>query len=353
MKTILFTGGGTAGHIIPNLALIDELKATYNCRYVGAGGTEKNLISQTYPNGEVKYYEITARKFKRKLSLSNLLLPFSFIKSVRQAKKVIKEVKPSVIFSKGGFVSLPVVVAGRRCKVPVIAHESDLSLGLANKLSLRFCKKMLTTFAETASRLGKKGMFCGSPVRKSVAQADKQHGLELMNFDGSRKIVTVIGGSSGAATLNDAVYQALPELTAKYDVFLITGKNKLNPLQNRPGFTQREFVNGIFDVIAASDVIISRAGANAICEICTIKKPLLLVPLKKASRGEQIENAAYFAEKNCALVIDEDALTAEALLSKISHALINESAFKQNQAKLSLNGTYKIVEVIKSLAETH
>lgn len=349
MKTIVFTGGGTAGHVTPNLALIQILSKRYRCVYIGGDGMEKRLATAAV--GEKNYIEISAAKLRRKLTLSNLLLPFKVIKSIRQCKRILGEINPSLVFAKGGYVSFPVVRAANKLKIPVFIHESDASMGLANKLLKNKCAIIFTSFDTVAEKCGKKAICSGSPIRQSIYKADRQRGLLSMGFDGKRKIVTVMGGSLGAASLNCLLLDSLSLLTKDYDVFLISGKGKKLSASG-PGFAQTEFADNIFDIFAASDVVVARSGANTVFELAAMKKPMVLVPLSRATRGEQKQNAEYFATKNCCVVADEETLTPQKLKNKIDVALLGADVIKANQRKLRPDGTDLIVkEIIKTVED--
>ena len=345
MKNIVFTGGGTAGHVMPNVALMQELSSKFNCFYIGTDGMEQKIITENF--GDDCFKNIKAPKLQRKLTLKNLALPFRLMASVRQCKKLLKEIKPSLVFAKGGYVSFPVVYAAKKLNIPVFIHESDYSLGLANKIAKRYCTKIFTTFADTAENC-KKAEYSGSPIRQSIYAADKKLGLETMGFDGKRKIITVVGGSLGAKRLNEIVFAALDDLLKDFDVFLIAGKGKkLNIKAN--GFAQTEFVNNVFDVFAASDLIISRAGSNTICEIAAMRRPMLLVPLAQATRGEQGQNAKYFFQRGCCISAEEDTLTTETFCRKIRHSIDNADYMKQNQKRLKIDGTKMIIKEIEQI----
>ena len=343
MKTILFTGGGTAGHIMPNVALIEKLKDRYDCVYVGTDGMEKKLIKENFD--DVTFFEIKAAKFARKLTLKNLLLPFKMLKSVKDCKKLMRQINPSLVFAKGGYVSYPVAKAAKKLKIPLFIHESDFSVGLANKLLLKKCDRFFTTFSDTAKKAGKKAVCTGSPIRQSVYSAKKSHGLSTMGFNGNRKIITIVGGSLGAKKLNDIVAASIDKLAEKYDVFLISGKGKAPEIKN-PHFKTAEFCNDIFDVFAASDVVVTRGGSNALCELVAMKKPMLVIPLTSATRGEQTQNADYFFKNGCCLTADENNLTPGVFCQKIQNLFDYADAMKQNQSKIKIDGTDEIAAYI-------
>lgn len=348
MKTIVFTGGGTAGHVMPNIALIDILSKEYRCVYIGSDGMEKRLALPAV--GEENYFEISAAKFRRKLTPQNLTLPFKVARSVKQCVGILKKLSPSLVFAKGGYVSFPVARAAFRLKIPVIIHESDASMGLANRLIKNKCAAVLTSFDSAAAKCGKNAARTGSPIRQSIYSANKKLGLLSTGFDGKRKIVCVVGGSLGAASLNKLLLEALPLVTTDYDVFLISGKGKKLPVAAE-GFAQTEFADNIFDIFAAADVVVARSGANTVFELAAMRKPMVLIPLSRATRGEQKQNAEYFFEKGCCLTADEDALTPETLKGKIDLAIAGADKMKDNQRRLKPDGTKAIAEKIRQIAE--
>ena len=333
---IVFCGGGTAGHVTPNFALMEKLHK-HKLYYVGTNGIEKALTRPYVADGTLEEYrEITAGKLKRSFALSNLTLPFTLAKSIKQSKKHLEEIAPDVVFSKGGFVGLPVVIAARKLKIPTIIHESDMSLGLANKISSWYATKLLTTFPCT-----KKGQTVGGIVRQSIMQGNRQKGLDTMGFDGKKPILLVMGGSLGAGALNNAISNQ-PLLATKFDIFVITGKGKKIVCDF---VHQAEYVNNIADILQATDVCLTRAGSNSLVEMTLANLPFVAVPLKKGSRGEQIKNAKWFAQKGCGVYLDESNLTSltPTLLSlyKNRQAIIT----KQKQCAY-LNGTDKVMQEI-------
>ena len=333
---IVFCGGGTAGHVTPNFALMEKLLGN-EMHYIGTDGMEKRLVAPYLNNGTIKsYHQITAGKLKRKLTLSNLLLPFTLAKSIRQAKKHLKRLEPDVVFSKGGFVGLPVVIAAKQLKIPTIVHESDMSLGLANKISSWYATKLLTTFP-----CSKKGQNVGAIVRPSILQGNRQKGLQTMGFDGTKPILLVMGGSLGAGALNDAISNN-PQLASTFDIFVITGKGKRIDCNF---VHQVEFVDNIADIFSATDICLTRAGSNSLVELTLANVPFVAVPLTKGSRGEQVKNAKWFADKGCGVYLEESHLTniATTLLTLYNNR--NQIVAKQKQCAY-LNGTDKVVEEI-------
>ena len=352
MKKILLTGGGTAGHVTPNLALVPKLKNLgYEIRYVGSyNGIEKKLIEEE----GIQYYGISSGKFRRNLSAKNLTDPFRVMKGYIDAKKILKEYKPDIVFSKGGFVTVPVVISAGRMKIPVVIHESDLTPGLANKIAIPYATKVCHNFPETSRFLPKgKSVLTGSPLRKEIFEGSKEKGLELCGFWGDKPCIMVIGGSLGAAGVNKAVRLALPALLDKYQVVHICGKDKMDEtLNGLEGYRQFEYVKEeLKDLFAMSDLIISRAGANAICEIAALKKPSILIPLpKNASRGDQILNADSFKKQGLCEVIEEDSLTIETLCEKIDFVFNNKNVYIEAIEKSgSINGVDSIISLIESL----
>ena len=334
---IVFTGGGTAGHVTPNLALIDKL-SNEQIYYVGTNGMEKTLTAPYVESGKIKEYrEITAHKFQRKITLQNLAIPFRLIKSVNEAKKQLKDIGPDVIFSKGGYVGLPVIIAGKLLKIPTVIHESDMSLGLANKISARFANVFLSAFP-----CDRRAEVVGLIIREEILHGDKLKGLATMGFDGSKPILLVTGGSLGAKALNDAV-ASCSKLSERFDVFVITGKNKRIDCDF---VRQAEFVTNMNDVFAASSVCLTRGGANTLAELALSQVPFVTVPLTKQSRGEQVKNAEWFVDRGCGLMLSEENLP-DKLLNAVNTAYDNRSAIQAKQkAHRIIYGTDKVVEEI-------
>ena len=319
MKRIILTGGGTAGHVTPNIALIPRLKELgYDIHYIGSYfGIEKELIEPF----DIPYHGISSGKLRRYFSLQNFTDPFRVLKGFGEANSIIKKLSPDIIFSKGGFVTVPVVKAGKRNKVPVIIHESDMTPGLANKLSLSSANKVCCNFPETLDHLpAEKAVLTGSPIRQELLSGNKVAAMKLCGFSAERPVILVIGGSLGSVTINNAIHLALPELLEHFQVVHLCGKGKVdNSLAGLRGYIQFEYVKGeLRDLFALADFVISRAGANAICELLALRKPNLLIPLSaNASRGDQILNAHSFERQGFSMVLEEDELTKESLLETI------------------------------------
>ena len=338
MKKILLTGGGTGGHVFPALSLIPKLKKNYEIFYMGGSGMEKNILSD-FP--QIPYYEIPASKLERKFSLKNLLLPFRLLNSVRVAKKHLKKIKPHIVFSKGGFVAVPVVIAAHKLKIPVVSHESDLTFGLANKIILRFSKKMCTNFLETAMKT-KKGVHTGAPIREQIFK-----GKKIFMFKNSKPCLLVLGGSLGAIKINKTISENIDELLKKFNIIHITGKNKTDI--DREGYYQTEFTNKIEDFYATANYVISRAGAGVIFELLALQKPMLLIPLsKECSRGDQIDNAKKFKEIGYCEVLFEEEI--DKLSSRLNTLISNKNKHIENMKKHgNLKGADGIIKVLSEV----
>ena len=315
MKRIVLTGGGTAGHVTPNMALIPRLlKDGWEVHYIGAANSvEQNLIAQ-FP--EVQFHTVAVGKLRRYFDLKNFSDPFRVIKGVFQAQSIIRRLKPQVVFSKGGFVSVPVVYGAKLNGVPVVTHESDMTPGLANKLSLPFSTVQCCTFPEAVKHCKGKGVYTGTPIRPEVLSGSRERGRKLFGLDDTKPVVMVVGGSSGARAINEAVVAALPKLTQNFQVLHLCGKGNLNAaLEGTPGYIQCEYLNSeMADAYASADILISRAGSNALCEILELKKPALLIPYPmEASRGDQVMNAESFEKRGFSHVMDQKNLNADSL----------------------------------------
>ena len=348
-NTIVLCGGGTAGHVMPNIALLKYLKYHFkNIYYIGSiNGIEKEILKD-YP--EIKYFEISSVKLIRGFNLKNLLIPFKLIKGYSQSKKILKELKPDIVFSKGGYVSVPVTMASKTLNVPVVAHESDFNLGLANKLILKTCTKMCCSFEETAKSLGEKGVFTLSPVRDTLFLGNKEKAKQICKFNNFKPTILVIGGSLGAKAINQCMFKISKKLTEKFNVIHIVGKGNLNKDIKLNNYYQIEFVSEIQDFFDLCDIVVSRAGSNAINEFLVLNKPMLLIPLPKGnSRGDQILNAKNFVENGFATCLNQENMTEESLYNSVLDLYANANKIKQNQLKFKgKNGTKNILNVILS-----
>lgn len=350
MKKIVLTGGGTAGHVTPNLALLPSLKAAgYEITYMGSyDGIEKKLIGDF----DIPYVGISTGKFRRYFDPKNFTDPFRVIKGFSEAKKFLKQYKPDVVFSKGGFVSVPVVRAAAVLGIPCVIHESDMTPGLANKLCIPVAKKVCCNFPETLKLLPEnKAVLTGSPIRAELSQGNKLAGLDMCGFSANKPVIMVIGGSLGAANVNKAVREALPKLLKDFQVVHLCGKDKVdNLLLNTPGYKQFEYIKAeLKDLFAMADIVISRAGANAICELLALKKPNILIPLPAASsRGDQLLNAKSFEAQGFSIVINEDDLTTDLLVDRVFELYCNRQNYHD---AMSRSGQMDSIRTIMKLLE--
>ena len=353
MKRIVLTGGGTAGHVTPNLALLPSLKeAGYEVFYIGTyDGIEKRLLADF----DVEYHGISSGKFRRYFDLKNFSDPFRVIKGYSEAKKLLKQIKPDVVFSKGGFVSVPVVRAASSLKIPCVIHESDMTPGLANKLCIPVATKVCCNFPETVSNVPtSKAVLTGSPIRVELSQGNRQAGFELCGFDESKPVIMVIGGSQGAQSVNVAVRESLDNLLKDYQVVHICGKDKMDNLRlSVPGYKQFEYLKAeLKDIFAIADVVISRAGANAICELLALNKPNILIPLSVGSRGDQILNASSFEAQGFSKVIREEALDPISLVEGVNEVYNNrEKYIEAMRGSGQMNSIKTILGLIEDCAK--
>ena len=350
MKKIVLTGGGTLGHVTPHLALIPHLKAAgYEVHYVG---TEKGMEAEKIRSvSGVTYHAVKSGKLRRYFSWQNFIDPFKVLAGAVQSAALMGKIKPDVVFSKGGFVAVPVVFGAWLNRIPVVCHESDLTPGLANKLCKPFARKIATTFPECAAALGDKAEMTGTPLRPELFSGSRAKGLSLFGFDGAKPILMMMGGSSGAQAVNKALREALPQLTAKFDVAHICGKGNLDEsLAGVAGYTQVEFLDAdLPDALAACDLVLSRAGANALCEFQALAKPLLLVPYPKgASRGDQILNAQSYEKRGLCRVLLQENMTADTLVAALEKTWAErERLTAAVKAAPPADGTKRVLELIE------
>lgn len=350
MKKIVLTGGGTAGHVTPNIALLDRLKEEgFEVHYIGSKeGIEKQLIE----NLGIPYYGISSGKLRRYFSLKNFTDPFRVLKGCAEAKKLMKQIKPDVCFSKGGFVTVPVVRAAAKCKVPVVSHESDMTPGLANRIGMRYATRICCNFPETLSGLGTKGIHTGTPIRKELFTGSKEAGRSFVGFPDDKPLILVVGGSTGAVRVNEAVRKILPALLEDFCVVHLCGKGKVDEAYNGiEGYVQIAYCDKeMKDLFAAADIVISRAGANAICELLALRKPNLLIPLSaEASRGDQILNAASFEKQGFSMVMQESEITEESLLAAVKKLYQERDSFVDNMRKSETSDATEMI--VKLLCE--
>ncbi len=353
-KRIVFTGGGTAGHVIVNLALIPHFeKAGWEIHYIGSkDGIERELIEEL---PHVTYHAISTGKLRRYMSIENMKDPFKVLKGITDAWRIIGKVKPDIIFSKGGFVSVPVVVAGRMRRVPTIIHESDMTPGLANKLATKFAEKIVTTFPETQNYLPQqKAVHVGAVIREELFQGDEAVAYELTNLNKKKPIILIMGGSSGSANVNKVVRTNLPKLLTKYQIIHICGAGNVDKSIDEAGYVQFEYVNEqLKDVLSIADYVVSRAGANAIYEFLALNIPMLLIPLPlSASRGDQIDNAKSFVKNGYAHMLMEEDITEDAFERAIERLVSDESALRENMKKEDMQvARDEVIHLIKSMAK--
>lgn len=331
---ILLTGGGTAGHVSVNEALIPVFSEKgYDIHYIGShDGIEKELIGDGHP--EVVYHAIQSGKLRRYFSMKNFTDPFRVGAGVLQAFAIIRKIKPEIIFSKGGFVSVPVVLAAKMAKIPVVVHESDVTPGLANKLALPFSNHIFTVFEQTVDYVPAGKATCsGAIIRPELFNGVREDGLRIAGLAGDKAVLLIMGGSQGSIVLNEAVRKDLATILKKFDVIHLCGKGNVDEsLESTPGYTQFEYVTeGLPHLLAASDFAVSRAGSNAIFELLALRKPMLLIPLSAAkSRGDQILNASHFKSLGLARVLKEEEVGLRPLSDEFT-------LFEQDKENLIVN----------------
>ena len=309
------TGGGSAGHVIPALPVIEALQGKgWEVSFIGSdSGLEERLVT---PLG-TPFFSVRTGKLRRYFSLANVTDALKIPLGVLQTFLILGRLEPHVVFSKGGFVAFPVVFAAWLRRIPVVAHESDLTPGLANRLSLPFVATLCVSFEGTRVS-ARRVVHSGTPIRDALLNGNAERGFDAAGLPGNRPMLVVVGGSLGAQRLNQVTRAALPGLTETFEVLHVCGAGHLDPhLENTPGYAQREFVaDGWGDILATAALVVSRSGANALHELLTLGKPNLLVPLPTtASRGDQIDNAAYAAERGYSTVLPEADLTPETLVA--------------------------------------
>jgi UDP-N-acetylglucosamine--N-acetylmuramyl-(pentapeptide) pyrophosphoryl-undecaprenol N-acetylglucosamine transferase len=353
MKRIVLTGGGTAGHVTPNIALLPALKREgFEIHYIGSyDGIERKLIEEL----NIPYYGISSGKLRRYFDPKNFSDPFKVMKGYMEASVLLKKLKPNIIFSKGGFVTVPVVLAAKRRKIPAIIHESDMTPGLANKICLPAVRKVCANFPETVKHLPEgKAVLTGTPIRQELFSGNKIRGLDFCGFTRNKPILLVVGGSTGSVVVNEAIRSVLPTLLQNYQVVHLCGKDKLDPkFQGTPGYIQFEYIKKeLSDILDAADVVISRAGANAICELLALRKPHILIPLSAASsRGDQILNAESFEKQGYSYVLKEENLNKETLIKAIETVYNGKQKYIEAMSQSKLNDSIEtIVELLKNLS---
>ena len=350
MKKIVMTGGGTAGHVTPNIALMPSLqKAGYEISYIGSkDGIEKGLIEDQ----KIPYYGISSGKLRRYHSWKNFSDPFKVMKGFFEARQIMARIKPDVVFSKGGFVSVPVILAAKTKGIPAIIHESDLTPGLANKLAIPAATKVCCNFPETVPYLpAGKAVLTGSPIRQELLHGSRAKGKEFCHFTKDLPVLMIMGGSIGSVYINNAIRGCLDDLLKEFQIIHLCGKGNLDEsLTNKEGYAQFEYVSdNLPDLFAAADLMIARAGANSICEILALRKPNILIPLgKNASRGDQILNANSFAKQGFSVVLEEENVTSESLKTTITDVMANRQTYIH---AMEASGQMDAIATIMSLIE--
>lgn len=352
MKKIVLTGGGTAGHVIPNLALVPLLeKEGIAVEYIGSeAGIEKRLVAEK----GIPFHGIPSGKLRRYFDLKNLTDPFRVAAGVFKAWALLGRIKPGLVFSKGGFVAVPVVLAARVRGIPVILHESDMTPGLANRLCIPFATKVCASFRETLAHLpAGKAVHTGTPIRAELFAGDRAEGLAFLRFaeEPSKPLLLAMGGSLGSRALNRALREALPALAGRFRVAHICGKGALDPaLEGSADYRQFEYVGPeLADVLAAADLVLSRAGANAIFELLALQKPNILVPLPlSASRGDQILNARAFAAQGYSRVLPEEEIRDDRLPREIEALLAGAGGYREAMRRSpERNGAAAVLDQIR------
>lgn len=353
MKKIVLTGGGTAGHVTPNIALLPSLKeAGFEVHYIGSyEGIEKKLIEDM----GIPYYGISSGKLRRYFDVKNFSDPFRVMKGFGEANRILKKINPDVVFSKGGFVSVPVVMAAKKNKIPAIIHESDMTPGLANKLCIPSAEKVCCNFKETFDLLPEgKAVLTGTPIRKELFEGNPAKASEFCGFTENKTTILVIGGSTGSVVINNAVRESLDDILVNFNVIHLCGKGNIDTeLQNRSGYAQFEYISKeLRDLFALSDLVISRAGANAICELLALKKPNILIPLSlAASRGDQILNAKSFKKNGFSYVIEEEELSKASLLNAIRDVSAHKDDYIKAMTESEMSDSIgTIMKLINELA---
>lgn len=348
MKRIILTGGGTAGHVTPNIALVPRLRELgYDIQYIGSyDGIEKKLIEEL----DIPYYGIASGKLRRYFDVKNFTDPFRVAKGFLQAKKLLKQLRPDIIFSKGGFVTVPVVQAAKGLHIPVVIHESDMTPGLANRLAIPGASKVCCNFPETVSHLpAGKAVMTGCPIREELRRGNRLAGLKLCGFTAEKPVLLVIGGSLGSVAVNRAIRGILPDLLKTFQVVHLCGNGNLDEsLADTAGYVQYEYIKQeLADLFALADVVVSRAGANAICELLELRKPNLLIPLSaSASRGDQILNAKSFEKQGFSIVLEEEQISPELLKNKIMELYENRQCYIAAMEKSSASNAVAAITAL-------
>ncbi|MEX2414651.1 MAG: undecaprenyldiphospho-muramoylpentapeptide beta-N-acetylglucosaminyltransferase [Paenibacillaceae bacterium] len=351
MRKIVLTGGGSAGHVIPNVALIPQLiNAGWSVEYIGSvSGIEREIVESF---GDVHYHPISTGKLRRYIDMKNLKDPLRVLRGVAQSYRLLRRIRPDVVFSKGGFVSVPVIIGSWLNRIPVIIHESDLTPGLANRISIPLASKVCVTFPETLKHLPKhKAEYTGSPIRADIVHGQASKGRERCGFHSHLPILMVMGGSLGSQAINRRIRESLDVLLPRFQIIHICGKGNIDELHKATiGYRQFEYVNeGLPDILAMVDIVVSRAGSNSIFEFLALKKPMLLIPLTlQASRGDQILNAQSFEKMGYCRVLYEEDISQSTLYQAIIQLYEDRASYvdrmEQSVTTQSVNHIIQLIE---------
>ncbi|WP_242229100.1 MULTISPECIES: undecaprenyldiphospho-muramoylpentapeptide beta-N-acetylglucosaminyltransferase [unclassified Bacillus cereus group] len=352
-KKILFTGGGTAGHVMINIVLIPKfMEKGWGVEYIGSqNGIEKLLVQN------VKYNIVSTGKLRRYWDLENFKDPFKIIKGCIQSYKLMKRIKPDVIFSAGGFVSVPVVIGAWMNKVPVIIREPDSTLGLANKIALPFTTKLCTTFPQTGENVSnEKKVYVGPIVREEIERGNVLRGRSYCKFKQDKPVLLIMGGSQGAQWINDMVRKSLETLLLNFNIVHMCGKGKVDSSVGMEGYMQFEYIGGeLPHILNMASVVVSRAGSTAISELLFLKKPMLLIPLtNSSSRGDQVLNAEYFSRQGYAEVILQDRVSTNTFIHAVNKLYTNKERYIQNMngyKKTNNEGIHQLIDIINEVVK--
>ncbi len=342
MRTIVLTGGGTAGHVLPQMALLPYLRSSFGkIVYMGGNGVEKIIAKQN----QLPYYEITTVKLRRKLTLKNLLIPFKLFKGIREAKAILRQLKPDIVFSKGGFVALPVVLAASKLGIKIVAHESDMSLGLANRLTVKKCQTLCTTFPIKQNKYPQM-VHTGAIIRQNIYQGDP---LRIKLPNNGKPNLLVMGGSLGATAINQVIWTTLQSLCKRWNVLHIAGKGKTNLVYHHENYLQVDYLETPQDAFAWADVVLARSGSNTVSELLALQKPAIYVPLpKNESRGDQIQNATYLQELGVCEILFQEELNEQNLLQMLEKVYRDRQRYIINCGKQTwIDGTHKIIDYLR------
>ncbi len=361
-KTIVFTGGGTGGHVFPGIAvaeklLLDKDKTSFNVAWIGSNsGMEREILNRY----NISFHSIPAGKFRRYFSIKNFIDIFKIIAGFIVSIFLLKKLKADILFSKGGFVTVPPVIAAKLLKIPVISHESDLDPGLATRINGRFSKKILFAYKETLEHWENKKtnqtlLVTGNPVRSEIMSVEilrsKEKIRKQYNISDDRKIILVLGGSQGALEINNMIKEIIYDLTKNYFIIHQMGEFSYKKSEINNYITTALFHEEFPEILAAADIVVSRAGAGTLWENGILGKPSILIPLGfGSSRGDQVRNANFFGKNSAAIVLKDDDTGALNLLLEIDNLLNNKKKLNKLEENVKLlcnrNSADQIVNII-------